>query len=154
MSSPTRFSQRHHIALQAIPNLKNIFFGLLGMPIISLLKMTDENRGDRSKNMPNNIIMATSGWKVVYNINNRYFVEDIIAYAFVSIGNSYELIPLTLPDLHLCQPIQEYVLKDGYIGLIDPHNELIVNEYLDEERKEVNLKEIRAALSKNRYKLE
>lgn len=124
------------------------------MQLTSLIKMTDANQCDRSKKIANNLIMANSGWKIVYNINNRYFIEDIIAYAFVNSGNSYELIPLTLPDLHLCQPLHEYMLKDGYVGLIDPQNELIVNKYLEENQKNINIKKIKEALKKNRFKLE
>lgn len=105
------------------------------MQLTSLIKMTDANSSDQSKKIINHIFMANSGWKIVYNIGDRYFIEDIIAYVFIHSGNSYELIPLTLPDIHLCQPLHEYMLKDGYVGLIDPQNELIINDYLEENQK-------------------
>ncbi|MCU0534300.1 MAG: hypothetical protein MUD14_10450 [Hydrococcus sp. Prado102] len=116
--------------------------------------MTDANQSDRSQKIANHVIMANSGWKIVYNIRDRYFIEDIIAYVFINSGNSYELIPLTLPDLHLCQPLHEYVLKDGYVGLIDPQNEFIVNDYLEENQRDINIQKIKEALKKNRFKLE
>lgn len=127
---------------------------MINMQLTSLIKMTDANPSDRSKKITNNLIMANSGWKIVYKINESYFIEDIIAYVFMNSGNSYELIPLTLPDLHLCQPLNDYMLKDGYIGLIDPQNELIINDYLEENKENINLQKIKEALKKNRFKLE
>jgi hypothetical protein len=64
---------------------------MINMQLTSLIKMTDANHCDRSKKITNHIITANSGWKIVYNINDRYFIEDIIAYIFVNNGNSYEL---------------------------------------------------------------
>jgi hypothetical protein len=46
------------------------------------------------------------------------------------------------------------MLKEGYIGLIDPQNELIINEYLEDNQKNINIQKIKEALKKNRFKLE
>ena len=100
------------------------------------------------------LVSANSGWKVVYNINEKYFIEDIIAYAFIRNGSYCELIPITLQELHLAQSLQEYVLKDGYVGLITPENELVVNEYAVEDIKYLNVQAIKEALRKNRVKLD
>ena len=100
------------------------------------------------------LVSANSGWKVVYNINEKYFIEDIIAYAFIRNGNYCELVPITLQELHLAQSLQEYVLKDCYIGLITPENELVVNEYIVEDIKHLNVQAIKKALRKNRIKLD
>ena len=100
------------------------------------------------------LISANSGWKVVYNVNERYFIEDIIGYAFIRNGSYCELIPVTLQELHLPQSLQEYVLKDRYVGLITPENELVVNEYTVEDVKNINIKAIKEALRKNRIKLD
>jgi hypothetical protein len=125
------------------------------MQSLTLKKMADANSSsDRSEKIPQNLILANCGWKVVYNINDRYFIEEIIAYLFIKSGNTYELVPLTLADLHLCQTLHEYMLKDGYIGLIDPQNELIVNQYLEGDRPNIDLKKIKEALNKSRFKLQ
>lgn len=101
------------------------------------------------------IFLADSGWKIVYQIDEQYYIEDIIAYAFIKNGIYYELIPLTLNDLHLCQTLNDYTLKDGYIGLINPQNELIiVNDNLKEDQSHINPKQIKEALKKNRIKLD
>ena len=100
------------------------------------------------------LISANSGWKVVYNVNDKYFIEDIIAYAFIKNGPYRELIPITLQELHLAQSLQEYVLKDCYVGLITPENELVVNEYIVEDIEHVNVQAIKEALKKNRVKLD
>lgn len=100
------------------------------------------------------LVSANSGWKVVYSINEKYFIEDIIAYAFIKNGSYRELVPITLQELHLAQSLQEYVLKDGYIGLITPENELVVNEYAVEDINHLNIQAIKQALRKNRIKLD
>ncbi|WP_216595497.1 hypothetical protein [Myxosarcina sp. GI1] len=100
------------------------------------------------------MVSANSGWKVVYNINEKYFIEDIIAYALIRNGSYCELIPLTPQELHLSQSLQEYVLKDGYVGLITPDNELVVNEHTVEDIKHLNVRAIKEALKKNRVKLD
>lgn len=100
------------------------------------------------------LISANSGWKVVYNIDERYFIEDIIGYAFIRKGSYCELIPITLQELHLPQSLQEYILKDRYVGLITPENELVVNEYIVDDIKNVDIQAIKKALRKNRVKLD
>ena len=100
------------------------------------------------------LISANSGWKVVYNVNEKYFIEDIIAYAFIRNGSYCELIPITPQELHLAQSLQEYVLKDRYVGLITPENELVVNEYSIEDIKHLNVQAIKEALRRNRVKLD
>ena len=100
------------------------------------------------------LVSANSGWKVVYNVDEKYFIEDIIAYAFIRNGSYCELIPITLQELHLLQSLQEYVLKDGYVGLITPENELVVNEYIVEDIKHLDIQAIKKALRKNRVKLD
>lgn len=99
-------------------------------------------------------VCANSGWKIVYSINGKYFIEDIIAYAFIKHGPYREFIPLTLPDLHLPQSLQEYALKDGYVGLITPDNELVVNEHTVENVEQLDVQAIKEALKKNRFKLD
>ena len=100
------------------------------------------------------LVSANSGWKVVYNVNEKYFIEDIIAYAFIRNGSYRELIPITLQELHLAQSLQEYVLKDRYVGLITPENVLVINEYTVEDIKHLNVRAIKEALRKNRVKLD
>lgn len=100
------------------------------------------------------MISVGSGWKVVYNVNQKYFIEDIIAYALIRNGAYCELIPITVRELHLPQSLQEFVLKDGYIGLITPENELVVNEHIVEDIEHLNVLDIKAALKKSRVKLE
>jgi len=100
------------------------------------------------------LVSVNAGWKVVYNINEQYLIEDIIAYAFVRNGPYCELIPITPQELHLPQSLREYVLKDGYVGLITPENELVVNDYAMEEIKHLNVQAIKEALNKNRIRLD
>ena len=100
------------------------------------------------------LISANYGWKVVYNVNEKYFIEDIIAYAFIRNGSYCELIPITPQELHLPQSLQEYVLKNDYVGLITPENILLVNEYSVEDIKHVNVQAIKKALTRNRVKLD
>ena len=95
------------------------------------------------------LVLANSGWKVVYKVNEKYFIEDIVAYASIRNGSYYELIPITLQELHLPQSLQEYVLKDGYVGSITPENELIGVEDIEH----LNIQAIEKALKKNRIKL-
>lgn len=94
------------------------------------------------------------GWKVVYNINEKYFIEDVIAYASIKNGAYYELIPITLQELHLAQSLSEYVLKDGYIGLITPNNELVFSDRVEDDRRHLNVQAIKEALKKNRVSLD
>ena len=100
------------------------------------------------------LISANYGWKVVYNVNEKYFIEDIIAYASIKNGSYYELIPITLHELHLAQSLPEYLLKDGYIGLITPENELVINEHTVEDIDCLNVQAIKEALKKNRVALD
>ena len=100
------------------------------------------------------LISADYGWKVVYNIDEKYFIEDIIAYASIRNGIYHELIPITLHELHLAQSLPEYVLKDGYIGLITPDNELLVNDNMVEDIKRLDVQAIKKALTKNRVSLD
>ena len=99
------------------------------------------------------LISVNSGWKVVYNIDERYLIEDVIAYASIRNGSYYELIPITPQDLHIVQSLPEYVLKNGYIGLITPENELVVNEHTINNIDCLNIEAIKEALGKNRFKL-
>ena len=99
-------------------------------------------------------VSANSGWKAVYNIDEKYFIEDIIAYALIRNGSYCEMIPITLQELHLPQSLQEYVMKDGYVGLITPENELVVNQCTVEDIDCVNVQAIKEALKKNRVKLD
>lgn len=94
------------------------------------------------------------GWKVVYNVDEKYFIEDIIAYASIKNDSYYVFIPVTLQELHLPQSLPEYVLKDGYVGLITPGNELVVNEHTVENIKHLNIPAIKKAMGKNRIKLD
>ena len=100
------------------------------------------------------LVSANFGWKIVYVINQKYFIEDIIAYALVKNNAYHELIPLTHQELHLPQSLSQYVLKDGYVGLITPENELVVNEHTVEDIEHLNVQAIKAALRKNRVKLD
>ena len=100
------------------------------------------------------LVSANSGWKVVYNVNEKYFIEDIIAYALIKNGSYYELIPMTLQELHLVQSLQDYILKDRYVGLITPDNELVVNEYIVEDINHLDVQAIKKALKKSRIKLD
>jgi hypothetical protein len=124
------------------------------MQLLSFIPMTGSDRFSFSSDSDNHLLIAHSGWKIVYYTNNRYFIEDIIAYAWIKIGNYYELVPLTLSDVHMCQSLREYTLKEGYLGLINPQNELIINQYSPENRKQINLQEIKKTLQQNRYKLD
>jgi hypothetical protein len=121
---------------------------------LSFRKMTDDRQVHQSEKYLMNLLLANSGWKVVYNVGDRYFIEEIIAYAFIKTGNYYELIPLTLPDVYLGQSLNEYILKDGYVGLINPQNELIANDLFEEGHNQINLQKIKEALTKNRYQLD
>ncbi|PSF38512.1 hypothetical protein C7H19_05885 [Aphanothece hegewaldii CCALA 016] len=100
------------------------------------------------------IFIAESGWKIVYQVDSQYYIEDIIAYAFIKNGIYYELIPLTLNELHLCQTINDYTLKDGYIGMINPQNELIIANHIIEDQSHINIQQIKEAFKKNRIKLD
>jgi hypothetical protein len=122
--------------------------------LLSFPPMTDSDRFFSSDESDKHLLIAHAGWKIVYYANERYFVEDIIAYAWIKLGRYYELVPLTLSDIHMCQSLQDYTLKEGYLGLINPQNELIVNEYSPENQKPINLQKIKETLQKNRYKLD
>ena len=100
------------------------------------------------------LVSANSGWKAVYNIGEKYFIEDIVAYAFIRNGSYCELIPITHQELHLPQSLHEYVLKDGYVGLITPENELVVNENTVEDIKHLDIQAIKKVWRKNRVKLD
>jgi hypothetical protein len=124
------------------------------MQLLYRVKMSDDRQKKQTSKVLSNLIAANSGWKAVYEIGDRYFIEDIIAYAHVKNGIYYELIPLTISDVNISQSLQDYTLKDGYIGLINPQNELIVNDYLEEEQKQIDIQKIKKALGNNRYKLD
>lgn len=100
------------------------------------------------------LISAADGWKVVYMINEKYLIEDIIAYALIKNGFYYELIPITLGEVHLPQSLSEYVLKDGYVGMITPKNELVVNGQTVEDPENLDVQAIKKALTKNRFSLD
>ncbi|HEY9766908.1 MAG TPA: hypothetical protein V6C71_00180 [Coleofasciculaceae cyanobacterium] len=100
------------------------------------------------------LISANYGWKVVYNVDEKYFIEDILAYASIRNGSYYELIPITSQELYLVQSLQEYVLKDSHVALITPENELVVNNYIVEDVKHLNVQAIKKALIKSRVKLD
>lgn len=100
------------------------------------------------------LVSADFGWKIVYSVNERYFIEDVIAYAFIRSGSYCELIPITPQELHLPQSLSEYVLKDGYVGLITPENELVVNEHITEDIDHLDIQAIKKALKTNRIKLD
>ncbi|MEO0012510.1 MAG: hypothetical protein RLZZ535_899 [Cyanobacteriota bacterium] len=99
------------------------------------------------------LVSANFGWRIVYNVNETYFIEDIIAYALIRNGAYCEFIPITPQELHLAQSLSEYVLKDGYVGLITPENELVVNKNTVEDINHLNIQAIEKALRKNRIKL-
>lgn len=100
------------------------------------------------------LVSANFGWKIVYSVNEKYFIEDIIAYALIRNGAYRELIPITPQELHLAQSLPEYVLKNGYVGMISPENELVVNEHAVEDIEHLNIQAIKKALRKNRVKLD
>lgn len=106
-----------------------------------------------SSYMLEQLVSANFGWKIVYNVNETYFIEDIIAYASIRNGDYCEFIPITPQELHLPQSLSEYVLKDGYVGLITPENELVVNKDTVEDINHLNIQAIEKALKKNRIKL-
>lgn len=122
--------------------------------LLSFSAMTDSERFSSSDESDQQFVVAHAGWKIVYYANDRYFIEDIIAYAWIRLGQYYELVPLTLSDIHMCQSLQDYTLKEGYLGLISPQNELIVNEYSPENQRPINLQQIKETLQQNRYKLD
>lgn len=96
------------------------------------------------------LVLADFGWRAIYNINEKYFVEDVIAYAFIRNGPYWEFIPLTPQELHSPRFLQEYVLKDGYVGMIKPDNTLSGVEDVEH----LNIQAIQEALRKNRIKLD
>lgn len=100
------------------------------------------------------LIEAYPGWKVVYNVNKEYFIEDILFYASIRDGSYWEFIPITPQELHLPRSLKEYLLKDGYIGLITPENELVVDEYRVEDIKHIDVSAIKKALKRNRFDLD
>ncbi|MGF1479822.1 MAG: hypothetical protein ACFB4I_10055 [Cyanophyceae cyanobacterium] len=100
------------------------------------------------------LVAAGSNWQAVYVINEQYYIEDIVAYAMIKNGPHYEFVPITLPEIHLSQTLQDYTLKDGFVGLINPENELIVNDYLVEDIQQLDIAKIKESLKKNRIKLD
>ena len=95
-------------------------------------------------------IPANFGWKVIYNVNEKYFVEDVLAFAFIKNGFYWEMIPMTPQELHSPRSLQNYVLKDGYVGMITPDDRLSGVEDLDQ----LDVQAIKEALKKNRIKLD
>ena len=96
------------------------------------------------------LVSANFGWKVVYEANGKYLIEDIIAYAFIRNDSYWEFIPLTPQELHSPRSLPNYVLNDGYVGLINPENELVEVEDIEH----LNLQAVKEALRKNRVKLD
>ena len=99
-------------------------------------------------------VSTNFGWKIVYNVNEKYFIEDIIGYAFIRHGAERALVPITVQELHFIQPLQEYILKDYYVGVITPENDFLPNEYTVEDIKHVNVQAIKEAMKKNRINLD
>ena len=112
-----------------------------------------ENNFDDSYTLEQ-LVLANSGWKVVYNINGKYSIEYIIAYAFIRNGLYWELIFITPQELHLVQSLQEYVLKDGYVGMITPDNKLLPCEDTVEDNEHIDVSAIKKALRKTIIDLE
>ena len=127
--------------------------GIIDGIVLESNKMTNGHIIDDSNSIEQ-LVSVGYGWKAVYIINNRYFIEDILAYAFIKIGPYHEMIPLTPADLHLCQSLREFTLKDGYIGLINPRNELVLNDDSSEESGTINLQALKEAMQHNRVKLD
>ena len=125
--------------------------GIINGIVLESNRMRDGHIVDDSNSIEQ-LVSANYGWKAVYIINERYFIEDILAYAFIKIGTYHEMIPLTPADLHLCQSLREFTLKDGYIGLINPQNELVLNDSL--ENAEINIQAVKEAMQHNRVKLD
>ena len=98
-------------------------------------------------------VSVNYGWKVVYVVNQKYFIEDVIAYASIKNGSYCEFIPITSQELHLPQSLSEYVLKDGYVGLITPKNEFVVNKNTVEDIENLNVQAIKEALGEGRVSL-
>ena len=108
-----------------------------------------ENDFDNSYTLEQ-LVSVNSGWKAVYNINEKYFIKNIIAYAFIRNGPYWEFILLTPQELHSPRSLPNYVLNDGYVGLINPQNELVDVEDIEH----LNVQAIKEALRKNRVKLD
>ena len=125
--------------------------GIINGIVLESNRMRDGHIVDDSNSIEQ-LVSANYGWKAVYIINERYFIEDILAYAFIKIGTYHEMIPLTPADLHLCQTLREFTLKDGYIGLINPQNELVLNDSLEDG--EINIQAVKEAMQHNRVKLD
>ena len=130
----------------------SLFVGTINSIVLESNKMTDVHIIDDSNSIEQ-LVSANHGWKAVYIINEKYFIEDVFAYAFIKIGPYHEMIPLTPADLHLCQTLREFTLKDGYIGLINPKNELVLNDPLA-EFGEINIQAVKEAMQHNRVKLD
>ena len=96
-------------------------------------------------------VLDNSGWKVVYRINGKYFIEDILGYLLIRNGSCYVPIPITPNELGLPLPLYEYVLKDRHVATITPENELVPSEYLEDEPLDVEA--IQETLKKSRIKL-
>lgn len=95
-------------------------------------------------------IPAGFGWKVIYNVNEKYSIEDVLGFAFIRNGLYWEMIPMTPHEVHSPQSLPNYVLKDGYVGMITPDNRLSGVEDIDH----LDVQAIREALKKNRIKLD
>ena len=121
--------------------------------ILANMTLDDAENDYHNSYMLEQLVSADFGWKIVYNINEKYFVEDILAYALIRNGVYCELIPLTPQELHLPQSLSEYVLKDGYVATITPDNELIVNKNMVEDVKHLDIRAIQEALGKSRVQL-
>ena len=122
------------------------------------LTFTDMTRVDVEKDFGDSytleqFVSVNYGWKVVYVVNQKYFIEDVIAYASIKNGSYWEFIPITSQELHLPQSLSEYVLKDGYVGLITPENELVINKNTVEDINHLNVPAIKEALRKDRVSL-
>lgn len=98
------------------------------------------------------MVLENPGWKVVYAINDEeFYVGEIKAYVSIRNGSYYEFIPITHQEFHLPQSLPEYILKDGYVGLINPENFLLPSSVEDNEH--LNVGAIEEALRKSRIKL-
>ena len=126
------------------------------MQSLTFTKMTRASTENNFNNLYTleQLVSVNSGWKVVYNVGERYLIEDIIAYALIRNDSYCELIPITSQELHLAQPLQDYLLKGCYVGLITPENELVVNECTAGNVEHLNLQAIKEALKKSRVKLD
>ena len=99
------------------------------------------------------LISVKSGHKVVYKINEEYLIEYIIFYALIRNGSYCEFIPITSHELHSVHFPQDYLLKDGYVGLITPDNKLSLCDTV-EDNEHIDVLDIKKALRKTMIDLD